>query len=288
MKEERARNLETKTAHPPRPWPPEDGHPPLLLSDSRALPPALSPQATPAEAQSGGPRVGGVCGWCSLAGSKGHSGGIRACLLSSRPFWNRAWVRCSQPRAKPSHSWFPPPTVTHSNQMEARQDARPRRGSSPHSTTKSQTAFLTKCGQRGTPRAPLGVPVRSVGCACWALGLDARCRLPLFSRPLGASGPLRRWAGQMGGWAQGRSRASRRGRGTSVWAGVPGVGPGPGGRLAPWLRLRRWVVTGDRGGGGQVGTWQHSQGRAGLGAPCGLRTRLGHQDGFLPDFQDVC
>lgn len=28
-------------------------------------------------------------------------------------------------------------------------------------------------------------------------------------------------------------------------------------------------------------------GRAG-GAPCGLRTRLGHQDGLLPYFQDVC
>lgn len=54
------------------------------------------------------------------------------------------------------------------------------------------------------------------------------------------------------------------------------------------LRLQRWVVTEDPGGGGQVGTWQHSQGQAGLGAPCGLRTRLGHQDGLLPYFQDVC
>lgn len=32
-----------------------------------------------------------------------------------------------------------------------------------------------------------------------------------------------------------------------------------------WLRLRRWAVTEDPGGGGQVGTWQHPQGRAGLG-----------------------
>lgn len=50
---------------------------------------------------------------------------------------------------------------------------------------------------------------------------------------LGAEGAPRR-AGVMGGWAQGRSRASGEGeRGTSVWAGVRGVGPGPRGRVAP-------------------------------------------------------
>lgn len=32
-----------------------------------------------------------------------------------------------------------------------------------------------------------------------------------------------------------------------------------------WLRLRRWVVLEDPSGGGQVGTWQHSQDWAGLG-----------------------
>lgn len=32
-----------------------------------------------------------------------------------------------------------------------------------------------------------------------------------------------------------------------------------------WLRLRRWAVTEDPGGGGQVGTWRHPRGRAGLG-----------------------
>lgn len=89
---------------------------------------------------------------------------------------------------------------------------------------------------------------------------------------------------------QGRSRASRGGeRGTSVWAGVHGVGPGPRGRVAsPGSGPRRWVVTEDPGGGGHIGTWQHSQGRAGPGAPRGLRTRLGHQDGLLPYLQDVC
>ena len=54
-----------------------------------------------------------------------------------------------------------------------------------------------------------------------------------------------------------------------------------------WLRLRRWVVPEDPSGGGQVGTWQHSQDWAGLGAPRRLRTRLGHQDGLLPNFQNV-
>lgn len=68
----------------------------------------------------------------------------------------------------------------------------------------------------------------------------------LPSRPCGASGPVRvRWLSRRAGadrWAGwGGSRASRGGgRGTSVWAGVPGVGPGPGevgaGRGPAWLR----------------------------------------------------
>lgn len=65
--------------------------------------------------------------------------------------------------------------------------------------------------------------------------------------------------------------------------------PWPQGSSGPaWLRPRRWVVTEDPGGGGRVGTWQHSQGREGPEAPHRLRTRLGHQDGLLPHLQDVC
>lgn len=62
----------------------------------------------------------------------------------------------------------------------------------------------------------------------------------------------------------------------------------PGVSGPAWLRLWRWVVPEDPSGGGQVGTWQQAQAQAGLGAPRGLRTRLGHQDGLLPHFQDVC
>lgn len=45
--------------------------------------------------RAGGLRGGGECRWCSLAGSKGHSGRIRACPLSYGPFWNRARAEVS-------------------------------------------------------------------------------------------------------------------------------------------------------------------------------------------------
>lgn len=153
-------------------------------------------------------------------------------------------VRCSQPRAKPSDSYIPHlPTVTLRTKCKlgrTHTSGQPRRGSSPHSTTKSHSAFPQKRGRHGTPSAPAGwsacsVGMRTSGRSVRTLGAG----LPLLW-PLGASGPLRaqralrRRLGLMGGWAQGRSRASGRGgRGTSVWAGVPGVGPGPGGRVAP-------------------------------------------------------
>lgn len=71
-------------------------------------------------------------------------------------------VRCSQPRAKPSDSYVPHlPMVTHSNQVEARENARvgtARRGSSAHSTTESYATFLRECGQHG----PLSARCRDV------------------------------------------------------------------------------------------------------------------------------
>lgn len=57
---------------------------PPLLADYQAVPPALRVPilwVTPAEAQRGmSPRRRCVCWWCSLAGSKGHSGRIGAFL----------------------------------------------------------------------------------------------------------------------------------------------------------------------------------------------------------------
>lgn len=119
---------------------------------------------------------------------------------------------------------------------------------------------------------------------------------PLSSRwPPGASGPLwvqRALQGQAGvtggGAGQEQSQQGRRKRHFSLgWCSWSR--PWPQGSSGPaWLRPRRWVVTEDPGGGGRVGTWQHSQGREGPEAPHRLRTRLGHQDGLLPHLQDVC
>lgn len=125
--------------------------------------------------------------------------------------------------------------------------------------------------------APSGV--RGTGALGARPGLALLLSPPSPAAPLvlSGSGGSRDGLGLTGGrW--GRSRASRGGgRGTSVWAGVLGVGPRPRGggsregpRLAP---ARRWLVTEDPGGGGQVGTWQHSQGQAGLG---GLRAGSTH------------
>lgn len=148
-------------------------------------------------------------------------------------------VRCSQPRAKPSDSYVPHlPMVTHSNQVEARENARvgtARRGSSAHSTTESYATFLRECGQHG----PLSARCRDmhVGRSVWTLDAGLRLCSSGLLVPLALSGCSRLSGGGLGltgGGAQGRSRASGRGgRGTSVWAGVPGVGPGPGGRVAP-------------------------------------------------------
>lgn len=108
---------------------------------------------------------------------------------------------------------------------------------------------------------------------------------------LGAEGsPEGGWGVMGGGWVQGQeqSQQGRRKRHFSLgWCSWRGPWPRESSGPA-WLQLRRWVVTEDPGGGGQVGTWQHSQGQAGLGARRGLCTRLGHQDGLLPYFQDVC
>lgn len=92
----------------------------------------------------------------------------------------------------------------------------------------------------------------------------------------------------MGG-RRGRSRASRDEE-EALQFGLVFVGSAlaPGGerpRLAPAPVL----------GGPRRPQWRWAgrhlavpQDWAGLGAPRGLRTRLGHQDGLLPNFQDVC
>lgn len=106
-----------------------------------------------------------------------------------------------------------------------------------------------------------------------AAGRSSALSQPLaISGPLGVQRVLQRWAG---GWRGAGGRAgpgvvqepSRRGRkrhfslGWCSWSRPwPQEASGPA-----WLRLRRWAVTEDPGGGGQVGTWQHPQGRAGLG-----------------------
>lgn len=161
--------------------------------------------------------------------------------------------------------------------------------------------FLKKCGQwaHGVPQ--LGGPhllssrTSTSGRRVWTHWTLAA---PLLSRgPLGVCGSLwvqralQRRAGGDGrvGAGQEQSQRGRRKRHFSLgWCSWSR--PWPRGGVAAWLwlrlQLRRWAVTEDPGGGGQVGTWQYFQGRA--GAPCGLRARLGHQDGLLPNFQDVC
>lgn len=129
----------------------------------------------------------------------------------------------------------------------------------------------------GRPVHPRSVRGRRGAGAGHALG--AGCS-SVVSQPLGISGPLgvqralQRWAGGGGGgWAGGHGvrEPSRRGEKEALQFGLVFVESAlaPGGerpRLAPApAPLRRWAVTEDPGGGGQVGTWQHPQGRAGLG-----------------------
>lgn len=76
-------------------------------------------------------------------------------------------------------------------------------------------------------------------------------------------------AGGDGGWAQGRGRASREETEALQFGLVfmeSALAPGWSGPA--WPRLRRWAVTEDPGGGGQVGTWQYSR-----GGPAGGSTR---------------
>lgn len=196
--------------------------------------------------RAGCPHIGGVCVLVVLFGWKQRPfRRDQACLLSSRPFWNWVWGEVFAAQGKTiKQLCSPPPHVTHFEPSvswgERVCQDRPGAEAHQHSTTKSEPVFLKEGGQHDTLRAPAGWAPPAVGTCVldrwvWTHWVPAA---PLLSRPLGASGPLRvqralrRWAD---GWVtQGRSRANRRGgRGTSVWAGVPGVGPGPGGRVAP-------------------------------------------------------
>lgn len=148
-----------------------------------------------------------VCWWCSLAGSKGHSGGIRACLLSSRPFWNWVWGEVFAAQGKTiKQLCSPPPHVTHFEPSVSwgERTCQDRLGAEAHqhSTTKSEPIFLKEGGQHDTLRAPAGWAPPAVGTCTldrwvWTHWVPAA---PLLSRPLGASGPLRvqralrRWA----------------------------------------------------------------------------------------------
>lgn len=135
-----------------------------------------------------------------------------------------------------------------------------------------------------------------------SVGLDTRRApaAPLLLQPLGVSGPLwvpralQRRAGvgagggvvRDGGWAQGReqSQQGRRKRHFSLgWCSWSRPRP-PESSGPAWLgchRRPRWRWT------GRHLAARPGPGRAG-GAPRGLCTRLGHQDGLLPHLQDVC
>lgn len=114
----------------------------------------------------------------------------------------------------------------------------------------------------------------------WPLAAPSLSPWPRGARgPLGAEGSPET-AGGVGGWAQGRSRASGE-EDEALQFGLVFVesAPAQGG----WRPAPRWLSQ-RPGGDGQLGTWQYFRGR-------GLRVgsaRLGHQDGLLPDFQDVC
>lgn len=125
-----------------------------------------------------------------------------------------------------------------------------------------------------------------VGCS-FTLSRGLLASLVLF----GCRGLSRDGLGVMGdgGGYKGRSRASREEK-EALQLGLvfveSALAPGvewPRLALAPALgchRRPRWRWTGRH--------LAALQGRAGPGALRGLRTRLGHQDGLLPDFQDVC
>lgn len=105
----------------------------------------------------------------------------------------------------------------------------------------------------------------SVGSTGWPLP----CSLAAYWRVCssGCRGFPQRQA-EGGGWAGAGARAGPAGTrkrhfslGWCSWSRPwPQESSGPA-----WLRLQRWVVLEDPSGGGQVGTWQHSQDWAGLG-----------------------
>lgn len=95
------------------------------------------------------------------------------------------------------------------------------------------------------------------------------------------------------GWwvvSMGQGKASREGK-EALQFGLVFVESAlaPGAMSAPpWPGSSAGLSQKTPGTVAQIGTWQHSQGRAGLVGLLGLRTLLGHQDGLLPYFQDVC
>lgn len=151
--------------------------------------------------------------------------------------------------------------------------------------------FLKRCGQwaRGVP--PLGGPARcQAGQAPGSAGLDTgRCcsfALSMASwRPwlsVGAEGSPETGRGDGGGRRAGAEPAGEEEEALQFglvfmesalaqgWSGPPGSGSGAGLSQRP-----RWRWTG-----------RHLAVLPGPGR--GLRARLGHQDGLLPNFQDVC
>lgn len=181
-----------------------------------------------------------VCWRCSLAESEGHPGTTRACLLCWRPPWNRCGVKCSPPSHTIQQPGPHPPRVTPLGSSQGGQCARTNADAHVHwhSAAESSNHFPLRADS-GPPERPTGHRAPAICRMCvssWRPGHSA----PSLSCGLMASGVLFgcRGLSEMGwgdGWGCAGQEQSQRGgeRGTSVWAGVRGVGPGPRGRAAP-------------------------------------------------------
>lgn len=217
-----------------------------------------------------------VCVWAVLFGWKQRPfWGVRACLLSSRPFWNWVWGEVFTAQGKTIRQLCSPPA--HGNPFEpsvssgerTRQAAQAWQLPTQHYELLHRFPEVWTARHAGRPagRSPPAVGMCTQGArsghsvpACRSSLMAPSC---LWSPPGAAGSQEVGWADGWVGAGQEQSQRERRKRHFSLgWCSWSR--PWPRGSRGPaWLWLRRWVVTEDPGGGGQVGTWQHSQGRPG-------------------------
>lgn len=159
-----------------------------------------------------------------------------------RPFWRDkgrsgagCGVRYSQPRAEPADGRAPcgnPPKDDRGASWGGQTIGTNSSSASPH----LKPAFLERWKRGAAParQSPCCLLGGEGGSAGWPPATPSLLRPPGESAPRGAEGSPRDRLRVVGGRVQGPEQGQQgRGRGTSVWAGVRGVGPGPGSRAAP-------------------------------------------------------